>query len=195
MKLHRTGLVSVGVAMGIFAARAWLRTFSNRTRLVYLEDHEFIPVGALVTEQDFEDLAKHLDEVRPIINAFSQRHDFALVDPRSTGRYPRIRIARGDSPQIWFDLTMALDENVRRYEQFERSLPYELSCGARLYVEETSGQWIRLSKVFVCFDGRPFEEVPSTLEAEMKHSLPMLETWDAEYLMANGERMALDRAP
>jgi len=66
------------------------------------------------------ELAEHLQAVRPLVDEFARAHGFELVDPRSLGRYPRIRIARADQPQIWFELWMGLDEHGRRYERFRR---------------------------------------------------------------------------
>jgi hypothetical protein len=146
-------------------------------------------------EQDYLDLAEHLHEVHPILDQFSRVHGFNRVNPGALGRYPRIRIARGDQPRIWFDLWLGEDEHGNRFDKFRRDLPYDLSCGATVDLEERPGQWIRMGKAVLCFKGRPFDEVPSTLLAEMERELPMLESWDTDYLMKYGQRIELRGSP
>lgn len=107
------------------------------------------------------------------------------------GRYPRIRIERSGPTIIWFDLWMELDRNGRRYEQFRRDLPYELSAGAYIDVPDGSKYGIRFSKCFQCFSGKPFDEVSAVLQGEMQKHLGALEEWDSQYLKDNGTKTQL----
>jgi hypothetical protein len=140
---------------------------------------------------DFVALNEHLKEVRPIFDDFCARHGFVYVPRMSIGRYPRIRITRGDAPTIWFDLSMELDKDGHRFEQFRRDLPYELSAGANADVPDGSKHGIRFQKGFQCFSGKPFDQVGAILQSEMEKHLPTLEKWDTQYLKANGEKVKL----
>lgn len=137
-------------------------------------------------------LREHLREVRPIFDAFCDRHGFANVDPQRLGRYPRIRIERSGSTNLWFELWMDLDKNGRRFERFRRDLPYELSAGAYIEVDPGTGSTIRFYKFILCFRGKPFEQIGAILESEMERFLPTLEGWDAEYLAKTGAQVQLD---
>lgn len=145
----------------------------------------------MMNEADFAALNEHLEEVRPIFDAFCARHGFVYVNRKSLGRYPRIRIQRPGAPTIWFDLWMEFDKDGRRFERFRRDLPYELSAGASLILEDGSKYGVRFDKCFQCFAGKPFDQVGAVLETEMEKHLPTLERWDAQYLRENGEKVQL----
>ncbi len=144
-----------------------------------------------MNEAGFAALNEHLKEVQPLFDAFCARHGFVCVDRRSIGRYPRVRIERAGATNIWFDLWMELDKDGRRVEQFKRDLPYELSAGAYVDVQDGSKYGIRFQKAHRCFVGKPFDQLGAVLQSEMEKHLPMLEGWDAEYLKANGEKVQL----
>lgn len=142
-------------------------------------------------EVHFLALNEHLKEMRPIFDAFCARHGFSYVNPLSLGRYPRIRIEKSGAVNIWFDLWMELDEHGRRSEQFRRELPYELSGGAYVDVQDGSKYGVRFGKSLQCFGGIPFEEVSALLPQELEKHLPTLEGWDDQYLKAHGQRKLL----
>jgi len=144
-----------------------------------------------MNEADFIALNEHLEEVRPIFDVFCTEHRFVYVDSRSLGRYPRIRIERPGAPTIWFDLWMEYGNDGKRFEQFSRDLPYELSAGASLVVQDGSKYGIRFDKCFQCFSGKPFDQVGAVLQRELERHLRTLEQWDAQYLKENGERIQL----
>jgi hypothetical protein len=136
-------------------------------------------------------LNEHLQEVRPIFDAFCAEHGFAYVDWRAVGRYPRIRIERPGSVTIWFDLWMEFDWKGRRFEVFRSDLPYELSAGAHFHLPEESEFGIRFQKAMACFSRIPFEQVPHILKGEMEKYLPVLETWDRSHLIKHGKKIML----
>jgi hypothetical protein len=145
----------------------------------------------MMSEADFVALNEHLQEVRPIFDQFCARHGFVYVNRRSLGRYPRIRIERAGVPKIWFDLWMECDKNGQRFERFRRDLPYELTAGAYLDVQDGSKYGTRFGKCFQCFSGTPFDQVGAVLQGEMEKHLPTLEEWDTQYLKDNGEKVQL----
>jgi hypothetical protein len=142
---------------------------------------------------DWVALNEHLAEVRPIFDAFCTRNRFAYVNRLSLGRYPRMRIERTGATNIWFDLSMDLDKDGTRFEQFRRDLPYELSGGAYIDVPDGSKYGTRFSEIILCFSGKPFDEVGAVLETEMEEHLPTLEGMGRAYLTDNGQRILLGR--
>ena len=144
-----------------------------------------------MTETEFAALNEHLHEVHPILDAFCARHGFAGVDQRSLGRYPRIRIERRGLTNIWFDLWMESDEGGHRVDQFRRDVPYELSAGVYIDVQDGSRYGLRLQKAIQCFSGKPFDQVGAILQSEMEKHLPTLEAWNVQYLKDHGERVQL----
>ncbi|HOY59217.1 MAG TPA: hypothetical protein PK640_13920 [Verrucomicrobiota bacterium] len=144
-----------------------------------------------MNEAGFDALSEHLREVRPIIDDFCARHGFAYMPRAAIGRYPRIRIAREGSTKLYFDLQMELDEKGQRFEQFRPDLPYALCAGASIVEDDGSKYGVRFQKGFICFSGRPFEQVAAVLQSEMEKHLPTLEAWDARYLKENGEKIQL----
>jgi hypothetical protein len=142
-------------------------------------------------EAHFQALNEHLDEVRPIFDEFCARRGFVYVNKLALGRYPRVRIERTDERSIWFDLWMEFDKDGRRFEKYSPNLPYELGAGADLIVQDGSKYGTRFQKAFSCFTGRPFREVPRILRSTMEHHLPLLESWDAKFLLDNGLKVVL----
>jgi len=144
-----------------------------------------------MNEADFAALNEHLEEVRPIFDEFCVRHGFVYVDRKSLGRYPRVRIEKTGATKIWFDLWMEFDKDGQRFERFKPDLPYELSAGASLVVQDGSEYGIRFDKCFQCFSGKPFDHVGPVLQDEMEKHLPALEGWDVQHLKQNGEKVQL----
>lgn len=144
-----------------------------------------------MNEVDFAALNEHLREVRPIFDDFCTPHGFTYVNPKSLGRYPRIRIERASATKIWFDLWMESDQKGNRFERFRRDLPYELSAGAYVDVQDGSQYGIRFQKALQCFAGKPFDQVGAVLKSEMEMHLRTLEQWDAQYLRDNGKKVQL----
>lgn len=142
-------------------------------------------------ETDFEALNEHLQEVRPIFDAFCASHDFVYVDRRALGRYPRIRIEKTTALKTWFDLWMECDKNGRRFERFSRDVPYELSAGVYVDVQDGSKYGIRFQKAILCFSGKPFRQVGPVLRTEMDRCLKKLEQWDVECLKDDGTKVQL----
>ena len=140
---------------------------------------------------DFAALNEHLQEVRPIFDAFCARNGFAYVPQLALGRYPRIRIEREGATHIWFDLWMEFDENGQRFEKFRRDLPYELGAGAYVFEDDGSKHGTRYDITSPCFSGKPFDQVGVVLQSEMEKHLPTLEAWDVHYLKANGRKVKL----
>jgi hypothetical protein len=145
----------------------------------------------MMDEADFAALNEHLEEVRPIFDAFCATHGFVYINRSALGRYPRVRIARMGETEIWFDLWMEEDKDGNRFEQFRRDLPYELSAGACVVMHDDSKYGTRFSKIMLCFAAKPFDEVGAVLQSEMEKHLPTLETWDAQYLEDNGQKVQL----
>src|SRR5580700_918068 len=139
----------------------------------------------MLDEADFVALNEHLEEVRPIFDGFCATHGFVYVSRTALGRYPRVRIKRLRETEIWFDLWMEEDKDGNRFEQFRHDLPYELSAGACVVVQDGSKHGTRFSKIMLCFVGKPFDEVGAILQSEMEKHLPTLETWDAQHLKDN----------
>jgi len=86
---------------------------------------------------------------------------------------------------------MQLDKDGHRIEKFSPDVAYELSAGAYIDVVDESRYGFRYQKALQCFSGRPFFEVPETIEAEMEKHLCRLKKWDADYLRTNGDRVQL----
>jgi hypothetical protein len=136
-------------------------------------------------------LNEHLQEVRPIFDEFCACNGFVYVDRRSLGRYPRIRIERPGETTIWFDLWMEFDQDGHRFERFRRDLPYELSAGAYVDMQDGSKHGTRFQKAVQCFSGKPFDQIGALLKGEMEKHLQSLEAWDMQYLKDHGEKVRL----
>jgi len=147
----------------------------------------------MLDEAGLEELNEHLSEVRPIFDSFCARHGFVYVNRTALGRYPRIRIEKTVAVTIWFDLWMGLDEGEKRFELFNPDLPYDLSAGAYVIVEDRSKHGTRYDITIACFLGKPFRDVPGILEREMERHLSTLEKWDAGRLIAQGRKVKLGR--
>jgi hypothetical protein len=141
----------------------------------------------------FDALNEHLQEIHPIMDDFCSRNGFAYVDKKSLGRYPRIRIEKLGPIELWFDLWMELDKDGRRFERFSPDLPYELSAGAHVIVEDGSAHGTRFQKSLLCFSGKPFERVGAVLKSEMEKYLCIIKEWDAQYLIEHGDKVKLGR--
>lgn len=146
-----------------------------------------------MNENDFVELNEHLREFHPIIEDFCLRNQFISVARSSLGRYPRIRIERGDKLKIWFDLQMGLDREGRRFERFLLSLPYQLDAGA--YIDNADGSQYgeRFQKSINCFNQIPFTMAKSILFDELVRHLVTLESWDSDFLQEHGQRIQLGR--
>jgi hypothetical protein len=137
---------------------------------------------------DWVALNEHLKEVRPIFDAFCARHGFSYCNRQSLGRYPRIRIARTDAREIFFDLCMELDKEGHRFERFTRDLPYNLCGGACFDVRDATKLRVRYGRIFHYFRGKPFDQVGAVLQDEMEKHLPTLERWDVQHLIDYGRK-------
>ena len=144
-----------------------------------------------MNEADFAALNEHVQEVRSIFDEFCARHGFMYVNRQALGRYPRIRIQRGDAPTLWFDLSMGLDKDGHRFERFRRDLPYELDAGANVDVPDGSKYGTRFQKGLRCFSGKPFDQVAAVLQSEMQRHLRTMEEWSVQYLKENGQKVQL----
>jgi hypothetical protein len=145
----------------------------------------------MMNEADFAALNEHLQEMRPIFDDFCTRNGFVYVDRKSLGRYPRIRIEKPGATKIWFDLWMESDKDGQRFERFRRDLPYELSAGAYVDVQDGSKYGTRFQKSLQCFSDKPFDQVGAVLQNEMQKHFHTLEEWDTPYLKDNGEKVQL----
>ena len=86
----------------------------------------------------YAQLNEHLKEFAPIIDSFCSSHGFLYVDRISLGRYPRIRVERNETHKIWLDLWLELDDDGQRFAKFRPDLPYELSAGAAVVIQDGS---------------------------------------------------------
>jgi hypothetical protein len=139
----------------------------------------------------FAALNEHLQELLPIFDDFCARNGFVYANKESLGRYPRIRIEKNGATNIYYDLRMGLDREGHRFEQFRHDLPYDLSAGAYLVVQDGSKYGIHFSKYIQCFSGKPFDQMSVVLQSEMQKHLPMLKEWDVQYLKDNGKKVQL----
>lgn len=144
-----------------------------------------------MNETDYVALREHLSEVKPVFDGFCARHGFVYPDRVTLGRYPRVRIERRGSVLVYFNLWMECDKDGKHFERFRRDLPYELCAGAYVDLENRT----RFHKYIYCFKGKPFDQIVGVLESEMEKCLPILDQWDAKFLLENGEKGELSVAP
>jgi hypothetical protein len=144
-----------------------------------------------VNEKQFEKLRKHLDRVFPIIEGFCASSGYKIIDSKSLGRYPRIRIEKEGKINRWIELWMELDENGKRYEQFFEEVPYELSAGAYIDILDKTKYGHRFQKSFVLFSHRQFKDVPTTIIEGLKKSDEILTSWNKAFLKADGQKVEL----
>lgn len=145
---------------------------------------------ATMKESEWEALREHLGYLRPVMDTFCREYFFTPVDPATLGRYPRLRIERGDEVKIWFDLWMGLDQDGRYYATFRTDLPYELSAGAYIETEE-GAERVRYQHSLVCLDGLPFSQVVDKAGPAMREALPLMAAVDRTWLLAHGKRVVL----
>ena len=86
---------------------------------------------------------------------------------------------------------MESDKDGHRFKQFRRDVPYELSAGAYIDVQDGSRYGTRFQKAIQCFSGKPFEQVELIFQGELEKHLPSLEAWNAQYLKDHGEKVQL----
>lgn len=144
-----------------------------------------------MNEADYHALSEHLEGIRPIFDTFCTKHGFFHANKLSLGRYPRIRIEKPAFVKLWFDLSMELNQEGRRFEKFTPDLPYGLGAGAYIEFQDGPEYGARLQTAFTCFSDKPFYEVGAILEAKMESSLRVLEGWDVRYLQAHGKKIQL----
>jgi hypothetical protein len=139
----------------------------------------------------FERIARlrdHLQRVDPIISEFCEAHGFQRVNPTSIGRYPRIRIEKVDELHRWFDLSMELDHEGKRYIEFFETIPYEMSAGCFVDFPDGTGGIHRFHKLYACFVNKPFELVPAILRDELEKNLEVINPWTVDCLRSEGRR-------
>lgn len=138
-----------------------------------------------MSEQDFVDLAVHIEVLEPTFEDFCTRRGF--VRQGGLGRYPRIRIERETEVNLFFDLRMGLTAERRYFQQFFDSIPYDLCAGASIVVEGAISVPRRYQVAFSIWDRIPFCEIsPQKLTAAMEDFLPRIEEWSAVRLQAEG---------
>jgi len=142
-------------------------------------------------KKHFKDLREHLDLVRPVVGEFCSSTGYQHVEPRSIGRYPRIRIQKLGEVIRWLDLSMELDKDGNRYESFFEGVPYELAAGANFHVEDGTEFGHRFQKSYSVFSGKPFKDVPEPLPEELRKGAAEIEGWTAEMLRKQGEKVQL----
>lgn len=142
-------------------------------------------------KKHFEDLREHLQLVQPLVDEFCSSYGYQHVDPRSIGRYPRIRIQKQGEVARWLDLSMELDEDGNRYEIFFDEVPYELAAGANFHIEDGTQYGHRFQKSFAVFSGRPFKAVPENLLEDLRKGAEEIEEWTAAMLKEHGEKVQL----
>jgi hypothetical protein len=86
---------------------------------------------------------------------------------------------------------MELDEKGCRFEKFRSDLPYALYAGASIVEDNGTKYGVSFQKGFICFSGKPFDQVGAVLQSEMEKHLSTLEKWDVQYLKENGEKVQL----
>jgi len=144
-----------------------------------------------MTEEDFEKLGEHLKTVKPIIKNFCNKYEFVFVPQSSIGKYPRVRIEKSSKIQLWFDLWMELDVSGKRFTKFFPTIPYELSAGGYIDVEDGTPYGHRYQKAFVCFANKPFNEVTDILLEELENNYWILSKWSINFLKVEGEKIQL----
>ncbi len=138
-----------------------------------------------MTEEDFVRLGAHLEQLRPSIEEFCQKHGFERIVGSSVGRYPRIRLQRCDEITLWLDLWMSLDDEGQRFNCFSPDTPYELSAGAFFDESSESGDW-RYQKSFVIWPAKPYSEVADALPEALETGVAALQQWDSVLLRNEG---------
>lgn len=147
----------------------------------------------MMTEKQFENLREHLDLVLPIVNKFCSLNGYQHVDPRSIGRYPRIRIEKKGEVTRWLDLWMGCDDEGNRYESFFDFIPYDLSAGANYDVSDGTLYGHRFQKSFLVFSRKPFKIVHETLLQDLWNGAAEIEQWSTEMLKSQGKRVDLGK--
>ena len=85
----------------------------------------------LDTEADYERLASHLNAIDPVVQPFSLRHGYTLLQWPMGGRYPnrKMHMHRG---MVWKSIQVAMDvrPDGGRFDEFYPEIPYTVFAGA-----------------------------------------------------------------
>lgn len=142
---------------------------------------------------EYASLNAHLVEILPLIAKFCEENGFCFANRKSLGRYPRVRIERirGQITE-WYDLSMDLTPDGKRYEDFEPGRPYGLGAGAFFVQPATEGSRARMYSFAKCiFEQRPYSQVKTALIGELILGLSEISRWDSVFLEKNGETCLL----
>jgi len=142
-------------------------------------------------EEEYNGLREHLEEVFPIFEKFCYSSGYQLIDSKSLGRYPRIRVENVGFLVRWIDLWMALDEKGDRYKFYFNEIPYELSAGAYYDFDDGTEYGIRYQKSISLFTHRPFNKIPKELYQDLYKGKMEVEGWTRKMLQQHGVKVNL----
>ena len=137
----------------------------------------------------FAELRKHLVQLDEPVCRFCRKHGFSeQTEESSLGRYPRRRLVRYGSINLFIDLQMELRTDGQYYERFSPDIPYSLAAGAWTDVGAT-----RWSKSVLGVQGLPFIALMKTIEARLDEAYEIIARWDLGYLKREGRITTLQR--
>lgn len=140
----------------------------------------------------FSELSEQLASLIPPFVEFCSKHEYSFVDSRSLGRYPRVRVEKVGDVIAWFELWMCLDPEGNRYESFFETIPFELSAGVYVDLNDQPPHGCRYYMAFSIWERRPFSSITSEeLIRAMELNLSTLNVWSIEMLRVNGKPVIL----
>jgi hypothetical protein len=140
---------------------------------------------AVLQPSQFEALRVPFDALRPMFEDICARFSFSFRTA-GLGRYPRIRITRLGSPNLFIDLQMDLDEHGEYYDQFFADAPCSMYAGA--WIDKGN---LRLTKSQTCFHGLPFVRVGSYLQDHLEQIARLLCSWTSSQIEQEGSSSSL----
>ena len=145
----------------------------------------------MMSEDDFIKLREHLKLIQPYFDDFVDDYKYEYANPKSLGRYPRLRINKNDNYHKWIELCMCLDDDGKRYEKFFEKIPYELSAGVYVKKNDLLKQQYRYQISTSIYDRKPFNQVSGSIVDDFKKCKAWLDGWDKESIMKEGVRVKL----
>lgn len=140
----------------------------------------------------FSALSSHLAPLIPAIAEFCSKHEYSFVDSRCLGRYPRVRVEKVGDVTAWLELWMCMDAEGNRYESFFETIPFELSAGVSVDLNDEPPHGRRYYVALPIWERRPFSSITSEeLIRAMELNLSTLNVWSIEMLRANGNPVIL----
>ncbi len=144
----------------------------------------------MLTQEEYEELGKHLNKIDIKMNLFAGEHGYNLYDKTSGGRYPNRRITRIDTAHRSILITMDTKENGDRFSEFFPDIPYSIYGAAWIDNYDACIRW-HCPKLTI--DRLPFSELFSNIDFHLSHFHSYLMSISDDYIIRCNQKSQLPK--